>query len=159
MVRRFREEAHRRHRDGRFAPKPTPDRARDAAAAAAEAAAAEADAAASEPSVRSVNDLMDRWERMGVDSWLHEDDTRIVLSKVVVPKNQRQAGLGTEFMTEVCEYADATGRRVELSPSPDFGGSKTRLVEFYKRFGFVENKGRNRDFEVSESMYRLPDTN
>ena len=31
-----------------------------------------------------------------------------------------------------------------------------RLKTFYKRFGFVENKGRNKDFSYRDSMYRLP---
>lgn len=30
----------------------------------------------------------------------------------------------------------------------------SRLREFYKRFGFVENKGRDKDYEISEAMYR-----
>ncbi|MDD2505591.1 MAG: hypothetical protein PHF21_04935 [Bacilli bacterium] len=27
-----------------------------------------------------------------------------------------------------------------LTPSDEFGGDKKRLIQFYKRFGFVENK-------------------
>ena len=34
----------------------------------------------------------------------------------------------------------------------------SRLKDFYKQFGFVENKGRNKDFTISDSMYRLPQT-
>ena len=34
--------------------------------------------------------------------------------------------------------------------------SQARLKKFYKKFGFVENKGRNKDFEISELMYREP---
>ena len=48
------------------------------------------------------------------------------------------------------------GRLLFLSPSDEFGGNKKRLIEFYKRFGFVENKGKDKDFEIFESMYRLP---
>ena len=29
-------------------------------------------------------------------------------------------------------------------------------MKFYKRFGFVENKGRKKDFTISEGMYREP---
>lgn len=99
---------------------------------------------------------MRRWDAAGVDSFVAENDQRIVVSKVIVPKSERGQGTGSEFMADVCDLADRTGRRVDLTPSSDYGGSKGRLVEFYKRFGFVENKGRNRDFEVSESMYREP---
>lgn len=31
-----------------------------------------------------------------------------------------------------------------------------RLREFYKRFGFAENKGRNKDFNTQEAMIREP---
>ena len=77
-----------------------------------------------------------------------------VLSRIVVPEGERGAGTGTQVMSRILETADAQGATVALTPSSDFGGNKKRLVEFYKRFGFVENKGRNKDYEVSESMYR-----
>lgn len=81
---------------------------------------------------------------------------RALLSRIELPKGERQQGAGTRIMQEVATWADANRVTVSLSPSGDFGGSKSRLVGFYKRFGFVENKGRNRDFEISETMYRAP---
>jgi hypothetical protein len=60
-------------------------------------------------------------------------------------------------MTEITSFADEGGKTIALSPSVDFGGtSVNRLKDFYKQFGFVENKGKNKDFSISESMYRLP---
>jgi ribosomal protein S18 acetylase RimI-like enzyme len=78
------------------------------------------------------------------------------LSKVVVPPAQRGQGVGSSFMRDLTEAADADRATLALSPSSDFGGSKARLIEFYRRFGFVPNKGRNIDYEISESMYRTP---
>ncbi len=92
----------------------------------------------------------------GIDSWVSEKDGSMTLSKVVVDKKDRSSGKGTKFMNDLTDYADAKGKRIDLTPSADFGGSKGRLVEFYKRFGFVENKGRRKDYSISESMYRLP---
>lgn len=53
--------------------------------------------------------------------------------------------------------ADVSGFRqfgqyqhIALTPSSDFGGNKKRLTEFSKRFGFVENKGKNRAFSTKE---------
>ena len=44
-----------------------------------------------------------------------------------------------------------------LTPSDSFGATSIlRLKKFYKRFGFVENKGRNKDFQLSCGMYRKP---
>lgn len=82
---------------------------------------------------------------------------KISLSKIEVPKQMRQKGVGTEAMQDLTQYADEQGKTMALSPSTDFGAtSVARLKDFYKRFGFVENKGRNKDFSISESMYRLP---
>lgn len=78
------------------------------------------------------------------------------LSKVVVPPEQRGQGVGSAFMRDLTQAADADGAQLALSPASDFGGSKARLLDFYKRFGFVPNKGRNIDYEISESMYRTP---
>ena len=79
---------------------------------------------------------------------------RVTLSRITLPKEGRGQGAGTAVMNAVVQWADSNGKTVALTPSGDFGGSKSRLPGFYKRFGFVDNKGKNRDFEISESMYR-----
>jgi predicted GNAT family acetyltransferase len=77
------------------------------------------------------------------------------ISKIIVPKEQRGSGVGSSIMRQLSDYADATGTRLTLSPSVDFGAtSVSRLKDFYKQFGFVENKGRNKDFSTRETMYR-----
>ncbi len=79
------------------------------------------------------------------------------LDRVVVPKESRGTGLGTAFMKALTQEADRRRLPITLSPSTDFGGSSVaRLKSFYKQFGFVENKGRHKDFAISDSMYRLP---
>jgi len=79
------------------------------------------------------------------------------LARLVVDPEKRKQGLGSKAMQEIIDSADAGGKTITLSPSTDFGAtSVTRLKNFYKRFGFVENKGRNKDFTISESMYRVP---
>lgn len=79
---------------------------------------------------------------------------RISISRIEVPEARRESGVGTQVMQEIARWADETGKQLSLTPSSDFGGSKKRLESFYKRFGFVENKGRNRDYEISDTMYR-----
>jgi predicted GNAT family acetyltransferase len=79
------------------------------------------------------------------------------LARLVVDPEKRKQGLGSKAMQEIIDSADAGGKTITLSPSTDFGAtSVTRLKNFYKRFGFVENKGRNKDFTINESMYRVP---
>lgn len=106
------------------------------------------------PSIESVRTS---WAGRGLDSFISERDGVINLSKFVVPEDQRGGGVGSAAMRELIAYADATGQRIALTPSKDFGGSSVkRLKGFYKRFGFVENKGRAKDPALSESMYREP---
>tara|TARA_R110000765_G_scaffold415541_1_gene516753 strand:+ start:4258 stop:5940 length:1683 start_codon:yes stop_codon:yes gene_type:complete len=81
-----------------------------------------------------------------------ETADNIILDKVVVPDKSK--GTGTKFMNDLIADADSKGKSIGLTPSSDFGGNKKRLTEFYKRFGFVENKGKNKDFTISESMIR-----
>jgi len=93
-----------------------------------------------------------------LDVSLIERPDEIVLAKIVVPKSRRGEGLGTLYMENLITKADQEGKRIVLSPSKDFGASSvSRLKEFYNRFGFVENKGKNKDFSISESMYRNPE--
>ena len=94
------------------------------------------------------------WKEDGIDGQIFEKGDVITLSKIVVPESSRGQGAGTKAMRTLLDYADANGKHVVLSPSADFGGNVKRLKNFYKRFGFVENKGKNRAFSTSESMYR-----
>ena len=106
----------------------------------------------------SLADVRAQWDAAGIKNAVSERDGAITLSQIIVPKDERSSGKGTAAMQALVDYADATGQRVVLTPSSDFGGSKSRLVQFYKRFGFVENKGRNKDYTTMEGMYREAQT-
>lgn len=94
---------------------------------------------------------------MGVDFFVSEGKENIHLSSIKIPKELRGQGIGTSFMEVLTNYADKVQKVITLSPSTDFGASSvSRLKNFYKRFGFVENKGRNKDFTISDTMYREP---
>lgn len=95
-----------------------------------------------------------RTENPGVKINIVDGEKIAELSRIVVPEDQRSQGQGTDIMESVIDWADSEGKIIALSPSNDFGGSVPRLKAFYRRFGFVENTGRNRDYEVSAIMYR-----
>lgn len=79
------------------------------------------------------------------------------LHSIRVPKSQRGSGKGSAAMQAICDFADACRLRIILDPAgknDDGTTSRARLVRFYKRFGFVENKGRQKDFAVAAGMYR-----
>lgn len=105
---------------------------------------------------KTLADVRSAWDAAGIKNFISERNGTINLSQIVVPESGRNSGAGTKAMQQLIDYADATGQRITLSPSADFGGSKSRLTAFYKRFGFVENKGRNKDYAISETMYREP---
>jgi predicted GNAT family N-acyltransferase len=105
---------------------------------------------------RSIDENALRAAFPDVEFDLSQKGNLAILNRVVVPKDLRGTGVGTNFMNELTSAADANAARLALSPSGDFGGNKTRLVDFYKRFGFVPNKGRDMDFTLNESMRREP---
>lgn len=105
----------------------------------------------------SVKGLSEKYEKEGIESDLFDGKRGIELSRIVVPKEKRGEGIGSKFMEELTGHADKMKKRIVLSPSTDFGASSiARLKEFYKKHGFVENKGKNKDYEISHSMYRNP---
>jgi predicted GNAT family N-acyltransferase len=69
----------------------------------------------------------------------------------------RGHGIGSKLMKDIIDLADKQNRKIVLTPDIKLGAtSVSRLKKFYKKFGFVENKGRYKDFSISDTMYRLP---
>jgi hypothetical protein len=77
-----------------------------------------------------------------------------VLSRIVIPEDERGRGAGSDFMEELNAWSDETGITVALTPSSDFGGTVSRLKEFYERHGYVKNSGSNKDYSIRDTMYR-----
>ena len=84
----------------------------------------------------------------------------INIGMIAVQKGELGKGTGSKAMERITEFADKKGARITLTTGVKDDGfgttSATRLKRFYKRFGFVENKGRNKDFSISGNMYREP---
>lgn len=107
-----------------------------------------------------VETIVKRHTALGVESRVSErNGNTISLDHLRVEKGSRNAGLGSSFMRDLCEYADRRGKSIELSlgaKAPGETTSKGRLIRFYSRFGFVRNFGRTIDYRRSCQMYRLP---
>jgi len=80
----------------------------------------------------------------------------ISLNKIIIPEEQRGTGIGSEVMKKIIDYADANQKIISLTPTEDYGGKKNKLIKFYKKFGFVDNKGKNKNFETRDTMIRNP---
>ena len=85
---------------------------------------------------------------------LYDNSKWLELSRIIVPKESRGSGTGSEVMKRIVDFADREGKKIYLTPSKDFGASSVaRLQKFYKEFDFVKNIYRD---ETKETMVRLP---
>lgn len=105
--------------------------------------------------------IIDKWISKGINLLIFEYNDRILIDTIIVPKNMRNKGIGSMVMNDIISYANSVGKRIVLTPAQkgDLGGevsSKKRLLDFYKKFNFKENKGKNKDYSLSEGMYREP---
>lgn len=83
-----------------------------------------------------------------VKIWAFESKDRVELQQIEVPLEHRGSGVGTEIMEMLKSYAKSVGKPIVLRPEPD-RGKKAALERFYKRLGFVDNAGRNKDYTLS----------
>lgn len=90
--------------------------------------------------------------------FLHERNDTISISNMVVKEEYRNQGVGTQILNDIIAYADEKGKTITLTPTTEFG-TQNKLKKWYKANGFVENKGRNADLRLSDTMYRLPKKN
>lgn len=103
----------------------------------------------------SINDkkILDKYNLS--DLILSKNGNYVILNKIVAKELGK--GYGSKFMDELTRIADENGWVLALTPDTTFGGSSvSRLKNFYKRFGFFPNKGRNTDFNTRETMVRRP---
>tara|TARA_R110000772_G_scaffold125112_2_gene231782 strand:- start:5201 stop:5578 length:378 start_codon:yes stop_codon:yes gene_type:complete len=94
-------------------------------------------------------------------SLLEDRGGDMVLNKIIIDKEARGGGVGAKAMSKLTSYADKKGKviKLDVGQKGDFGGEVTspaKLKAFYKKLGFVENKGKNKDYEIIQGMYRPP---
>lgn len=101
---------------------------------------------------RFVGEMENEFPGVVLDLGLSAGGDVLILSRIVVGKENRGKGIGSAVMRRLVAFADRHGLRIGLTPSGDFGGSVGRLKRFYKGFGFKPYKG----FDHRESMEREP---
>jgi len=89
---------------------------------------------------------------------LHHNDA-IYIHIITIKKEFRGRGYGKKIIEEIKDFADKYDLTIYLSPEPE-RGYKEKLLKFYKNHGFVDNKGRKKDYKLSsmfgKTMYRRP---
>lgn len=102
------------------------------------------------------NVFLDSWEdeirdRYGLRLFtldIHEGDIR--LGMIAVARGEEGQGRGSDALRALCSLADEHGYRIVLTATTE------RLRLFYRRFGFVENVGPDRDRHLRSRMKRDP---
>ena len=79
----------------------------------------------------------------------------IYLDFILIAENHRNLGLGTKFMEQLVILADSVNCPLALTPDTSYGArDEATLENFYKRFGFIKNIGKDRDFSTMQTMIR-----
>jgi GNAT superfamily N-acetyltransferase len=89
----------------------------------------------------------------GLDLWVFENDMKIFINEIRIPVEMRRQGIGKEIISVLKDFASKRGKPLVLSPQAE-KGYKKKLDDWYKSQGFVENKGRNKDYRISDPFSR-----
>jgi Acetyltransferase (GNAT) family. len=108
--------------------------------------------------MKQFNFIGEKFSNRYVYTEVLECEDFIRLEKIRVNKKYRNLGYGTLTINKIIEYADKKNKILVLCAEPqDKKWSLKRLMNFYKRFGFIENEGANYiDIFWNDNMYRLP---
>lgn len=87
----------------------------------------------------------------------HEGTPNIEVHDLWVPKHLRGKGVGGRIMKGLTRHADKIKATMSLNQAPE-KGYKTKLSDFYKKHGFVPNKGKKRNLSISNTHIRQPNS-
>lgn len=91
-----------------------------------------------------------------MDRGIHGDNHYIAVDKIFIDKQFRGKGYADDAMKRLFEYADRNNIIITLTPDNMWGASVPKLTAWYKSLGFIMNKGKKKDFQTMQLMYRLP---
>ena len=84
---------------------------------------------------------------------INEYENKIKLEKISVPVALRNQGIGTEIINVLKEYSQKVSKPIVLNPEPE-KGKKGALQRFYERNEFVDNAGRKKDYDLTDTFSR-----
>ena len=84
---------------------------------------------------------------------INEYENKIKLEKISVPAALRNQGIGTEIINVLKEYSQRVSKPIVLNPEPE-KGKKGALQRFYERNEFVDNAGRKKDYDLTDTFSR-----
>jgi len=102
-------------------------------------------------------ELKDKYEKEIQALTLIDSGKAIEINMIRIHNSFRGQGIATEILQRICDYADDFEKILHLTPTDEFGSNKKKLTEFYKRFGFVMNAGKNKVSRFKDTMIRFPE--
>jgi ribosomal protein S18 acetylase RimI-like enzyme len=108
---------------------------------------------------RTLQSLYPEIDRVGI--YFEKSNNALFLSDLYIKEEFRGQGAGSKVMNSITEFADNNNLPIVLIPEPDDENvSPKQLISFYKKFGFIVNTGKKKDYAFSDpfatTMYRLP---
>jgi len=95
------------------------------------------------------------------DFYMHNRrDKYLTVTKIEIYPEHQRLGYATQTLNQIIDYANKNNLIIILTPEAYKSGgmSTNQLKNWYKSFGFIINKGKNKDFEHMQLMYKLPDS-
>lgn len=103
----------------------------------------------------AINNIKSKYISLGCTLDISVRNFQAISIDMIKVPNKRQ-GVGSQIMSAITNECDKYGVVCSLSPVQDYGTPKAPLIKFYKKFGFVFNKGKNKDFRFMYTMLRQP---
>ena len=116
------------------------------------------------PTLESYNSFMikDNDQTVGelgiIDRGVFGGNHYITIDKIFINKPFRGKGYANDTMKILFDYADKNNFIITLTPDNVWGASVPKLKAWYSSLGFIMNKGKNKDFQTMQLMYRLPNS-
>jgi len=104
-------------------------------------------------------ELRDKYEKEINKLQLIDSGPGIEINLIRINNSFQGKGVASEIIQRILDYSDDFNKILHLTPTDEYGSDVKRLTAFYKGFGFVMNRGKNRDKRFKDTMIRYPDTN
>lgn len=91
-----------------------------------------------------------------IDREIQGGSRYIVVDKIFIEPEFRGEGYAGDAMKILFQFADKHNIIITLTPDNLWGSNVNKLKKWYKSLGFIENKGKSKDFQTMQLMYRLP---
>lgn len=95
-------------------------------------------------------------EVVGSIDLMDRDNKYLILDRIMIDDKHRGKGYADAAIKQLIDFADKNNKIITLTPDGTWGSNVEKLKRWYASNGFVLNKGKNKDFETMQLMYRLP---